>query len=53
MNGDDYLTAPTTEHADIVLATIPRESDPVSDTIRALSDPNNYTHALDFRHLNA
>lgn len=50
---DVFVTAPTTEYANIVLASIPREGDPAVDALRALSDPENYTHALDFQTHNA
>lgn len=46
---NEFLTAPTTNYAEIVLCSMPIGPDPVSGTIRVLSDPENYTHALDMR----
>lgn len=43
----EFVTAPTTEYAEIVLTSIPRRGDPATDAQRALADPTNYTHVFD------
>lgn len=46
---NDWITAPTTRGAELVLTGVVRQEDPVRDTIRALSDPRNYAWVLDVR----
>lgn len=49
----EWLKAPTTDYAEIILATIPIDDKPAEDTYHTLTDPNNYIHALDARTHNA
>jgi len=49
MDARDWITVPTSEYAELAIATVPREADPADDLVRSLSDPNNYTHVLDLR----
>ena len=48
MPSDEFITIPT-GRADLVVASIPRQSAPERDAVAALTDPTNYAHVLDVR----
>ena len=47
---NEWLTVPITRHSETVLASLPVSiTKPAKDTYRALGDPVNYAHTLDFK----
>ena len=46
---EDWLKVPISRYCDTILKTVPLGDDPARDTYRALTDPTNYAHTLDFK----